>query len=233
MSIMAFTLPAFLAQIKETSKLRVTGFCEGNSSVTGEFPAQVATNASSWSFSTNNEVVNDLRPHKFMWRHFYCGYILVTNIWNKFRSTNGLLSGGIKPLHEAVMTYHPPISMILWYLHGGDISGQNVSECDIFCYINYSQTSMYHYDGVIMSAIASQITSLDHDCFLNCLFRRRSNKTSKLRVTGLCAWNSPGTGEFPAQMVSNAENVSIWWRHHGVNLPTHQGSPSSKYWATA
>ena len=24
------------------------------------------------------------------------------------------------------------------------------------------------------------------------------------------------TGEFPAQMASNAENVSIWWRHHGV-----------------
>ena len=23
-----------------------------------------------------------------------------------------------------------------------------------------------------------------------------------------------GTGEFPAQMASNAENVSIWWRHH-------------------
>ena len=22
------------------------------------------------------------------------------------------------------------------------------------------------------------------------------------------------TGEFPAQMASNAENVSIWWRHH-------------------
>ena len=54
-----------------------------------------------------------------------------------------------------------------------------------------------------------------HDCFLNCLFRRRSKKTSKLRVTGLCAGNSSGTGEFPAQMASNAENVSIWWRHHG------------------
>ena len=53
-----------------------------------------------------------------------------------------------------------------------------------------------------------------HDCFLNRLFRRRSKKTSKLRVTGLCAGNSPGTGEFPAQMASNAENVSIWWRHH-------------------
>ena len=53
-----------------------------------------------------------------------------------------------------------------------------------------------------------------HDCLLNRIFRRRSKKTSKLRVTGLWAGNSPGTGEFPAQMASNAENVSIWWRHH-------------------
>ena len=53
-----------------------------------------------------------------------------------------------------------------------------------------------------------------HDCLLNRLFRRRSKKTSKLRVTGLCVGNSPGTGEFPAQMASYAENVSIWWRHH-------------------
>ena len=55
-----------------------------------------------------------------------------------------------------------------------------------------------------------------HDCLLNRLLRRRSKKTSKLRVTGLCVGNSPGTGEFPAQMDSYAENVSIWWRHHGA-----------------
>ena len=60
-----------------------------------------------------------------------------------------------------------------------------------------------------------------HGCLLNRLFRRKSKKTSKLRVTGLCAWNSPGTGEFPAQMASYAENVSIWWRHHGMLLPMH------------
>ena len=54
-----------------------------------------------------------------------------------------------------------------------------------------------------------------HDCLLNRLFRCRSKKTSKLRVTGICAGNSPMTGEFPAQMASSAENVSIWWRHHG------------------
>ena len=54
----------------------------------------------------------------------------------------------------------------------------------------------------------------NHDCLLNCLFRRRSKKTWKLRVTGLCEGNSPLTGEFPSQRTSNAENVSIWWRHH-------------------
>ena len=48
-----------------------------------------------------------------------------------------------------------------------------------------------------------------HDCLLNHLFRRTSKKTSKLRVNGLCAWNSPVTGEFHAQRASNAENVSI------------------------
>ena len=49
-----------------------------------------------------------------------------------------------------------------------------------------------------MGAITSQI---------NRLLRRRSKKTSKLRVIGLCEGNSPVTGEFPAQMASNAENV--------------------------
>ena len=52
------------------------------------------------------------------------------------------------------------------------------------------------------------------DGLLNRLFRRGSKKTSKLHVTGLCEGNSPVTGEFPAQRTNNAENVSIWWRHH-------------------
>ena len=58
-----------------------------------------------------------------------------------------------------------------------------------------------------------------HDCLLNRLFRCRSMKTPKLRVTGPCAGNSPVTGEFAAQRASNAENVSIWWRHLGNNSP--------------
>ena len=66
-----------------------------------------------------------------------------------------------------------------------------------------------------------------HDCLLNRLFRRTSKKTSKLRVTGLCVGNSPVTGEFPTQMASNVENVSIWWRHH-----EYRGCWCSSRWAT-
>ena len=84
---------------------------------------------------------------------------------------------------------------------------------------------MYHPCGALqwsdnMRASVSNYQS--HDCLLNCLFRRRSKKTSKLRVIGLCAGNSPGTGEFPAQMASNVENVPIWWRHHENELYGHR-----------
>ena len=36
-----------------------------------------------------------------------------------------------------------------------------------------------------------------HGCLLNRLFRRRSKKTSKIRVTGLCVGNSPGPVNSP------------------------------------
>ena len=70
----------------------------------------------------------------------------------------------------------------------------------------------YHYNDVIMNDGVSN--HQPHHCLLNRLFGRRSKKTLMLRVAGLCAGNSPVTGEFPAQMVSYAETVSIWWRHH-------------------
>ena len=70
-----------------------------------------------------------------------------------------------------------------------------------------------HYNDVIMSAMASQITGVSIVCS-TVGFRRRSKKTPKLRVTGPCAGTSPVTGEFLTQKANNAENVSIWWRHH-------------------
>ena len=53
-------------------------------------------------------------------------------------------------------------------------------------------------------------------CSLNRLFRCRSKKTSKLRVIGLRAGNSPGTGEFLAQRtwiyIQEIQNDEIWKR---------------------
>ena len=63
------------------------------------------------------------------------------------------------------------------------------------------------------------------DYLVNCMFRRRSKKTAKFRVTGLCEGNSPVTGEFPAQKDSNAEKVSIWWRHSGDPFAWTNGGP--------
>ena len=69
-----------------------------------------------------------------------------------------------------------------------------------------------HLASITMTMV-SQITSVSI-VYLTFWFRRRSKKTSKLHVTGLCEGNSPVTGEFPAQRASNTENVSIWCRHH-------------------
>ena len=68
------------------------------------------------------------------------------------------------------------------------------------------------------------------DCLLNRLFGRRSKNTPKLRVTGLYAVNSPGTGEFLAQMASNAENVSIWWRHYENNTYSTYPTTECGWW---
>ena len=75
------------------------------------------------------------------------------------------------------------------------------------------ETLRWRHNGTMASQITIRTIFL-----LNCLFWRRSKKTSKLRVTGLCAGNSPMTGEFLAQMASNAENVPIRWRHHDSNV---------------
>ena len=66
-----------------------------------------------------------------------------------------------------------------------------------------------------MDMMASQITSINI-VYSTIYSDADQEKSSKLLVTGLCAGSSPIAGEFPAQMASNAENVFIWWRHHGI-----------------
>ena len=69
-----------------------------------------------------------------------------------------------------------------------------------------------HYGDVIMGAIASQITILR--LFTQPFIQTQMKENIKALRHWPLAGNSPGTGAFPAQMASNAENISIWWRHH-------------------
>ena len=67
-----------------------------------------------------------------------------------------------------------------------------------------------------MGEIASQITSLTivYSTVCSGADQRKHQSSASLAFVG----NPPVTDEFPAQMASNAKNVSIWWRHH---VPTN------------
>ena len=99
------------------------------------------------------------------------------------------------------------------------ISTESETKWQLFCWRYFSQfLSHSSILPVCMNDYSYQNTTLalqwrhnerdgvlnhqPHDCLLSHLFRRRSKKTSKLHVTGLCAGNSPVSGEFPAQMAS-------------------------------
>ena len=193
----------FGSRSKKTSKLRVTGLRTGNSPVTGEFPAQMASNAENVSI---------------WWRH---------NEYSQFMSAMPQCNAhitqvapsmtkkpvGCQPLSNFVcltpVMQH--INSTMWFMHSHKILSLMVVDGLAFIGHQGLQPSWWRtlhngHDGVS--------NYQPHDCLINRVFRSRSKKTSKLRVTGLCVGNSPVTGEFPAQMVSNAENVSIWWRHN-------------------
>ena len=72
--------------------------------------------------------------------------------------------------------------------------------------------TIVHYNGVIMSLMGSQITSVSIVC-LTVDSDRDQRKHQTPRHWPLYG-NSPLTGEFPAQRASNAENVSISRRHY-------------------
>ena len=90
-----------------------------------------------------------------------------------------------------------------WVIHGHIQSLYCVTLCRRI--YGRERSLLFNY---FTSLISSQWRHNEHNgvsnhrsyyCLVNRLFRRRSKKASKLRVTGLCEGNSPVTGEFPAQ----------------------------------
>ena len=94
---------------------------------------------------------------------------------------------------------HNPIRM--WMndeMQDGEWTLLVLERCLATCFWPTLQWRVNEHDGV------SNHRHLD-DGLLHRLFRCRSKKTCKLRVTGFCEGNSSMTGEFPAQRASNAE----------------------------
>ena len=93
----------------------------------------------------------------------------------------------------------------------------------------------WHYSDVIMSAKASQITSLmivDPTVYSGANQRKHQSSASLAFVEG----NSPVTGEFPAQRASNAiffpfDDVIMVCICHGKYSSGSFGRHSSLYWA--
>ena len=76
----------------------------------------------------------------------------------------------------------------------------------------------HHYNDVIMTVMASEITSLMvvYSTVYSGTDQRKHQSSASLSFV------FPATGEFPAQKAGNVENVSIWWRHHDIS--SHRSS---------
>ena len=77
-----------------------------------------------------------------------------------------------------------------------------------------------------MGATASEITCLAivYSDFYSGADQRKHKSSASLAFAG----NSPATGAFPAQVASNSENVSIWWRHHINNGDAYHYVPITR-----
>ena len=89
-------------------------------------------------------------------------------------------------------------------------SGKTQKYIRVSCHLSTSKCA--HYDDVIMTTMASQITSLAvvYSIVYSGVDQRKHQSSASLAlVRGIHRdrW-------IPPQRASNAENVTMWWRHH-------------------
>ena len=92
------------------------------------------------------------------------------------------------------------------------IPGETVFEAGPLYKNTHIADSLLHYIDVIMTTVASQITSLTivySIVYSDADQRKHQSSASLAFVRGIHR-----DFEFPAQRASYAENISIWWRHH-------------------
>ena len=98
---------------------------------------------------------------------------------------------------------------------GGDSSRTWATHSLIFMSnVHFSTNSRFIYYSDVLWA-PCYLKSPAIPPFVQPFVQATPKKTSKLCVTGNCERNPPHTGGF-SKRACNAENISIWWRHHDL-----------------
>ena len=201
-----FLYTIYVSVISLTSNSNLVGHFEWRHLINRKFTSSLIATETNFQGSINSLARgkrDDLKRVIFehvLWIKFMCTSSEIAHndakwhIWclDNIGSGNGLVPSGNKSLPESRFT---------------QISSHGFASPQ---YVDSHK--QIHYSDVIMGAIASRITSLTI-VYSDAEQRKHQSSASLAFVRGIHR-----TGEFPAQMASNAENVSIWWRHQ-VNCP--------------
>ena len=144
----------------QTSRLRVTGLCEGNSSVTGEFPAQRPSNAESVSIRwRDHEVITLIRS--------VIAYCVLLCQWDKgipwlwFCLSNTCI---LHKIHQMPLVWTHVINPLWGEIHRSPVDSHNTGQlrgalmCSLIC--SWTNGGASIKTPVIWDAIALIMTSL-------------------------------------------------------------------------
>ena len=174
----------FRIRTMKSAKLRFIGRLWGKSQCGRRFPTQGISDAGMFP---RHDVI--MSPGLFNNTTMHCTDIM----WKKvsiFLAANRLVIFSLKSGTIIALIWYLQNAVFWWWiccrLPNDSLGTCKSSDIFAFCLLHWR-----HNDHVAVS------NHQPHDCLLNRLFRRRSKKTSKLHVTGLCAGNSPGPVNSP------------------------------------
>ena len=201
--------------------LAFLALCARNSPVTGEFPSQrpvmrnfdvffnlglnkQLSKLSRWSLHlcsfccwTNNTYISETRAVPFLPGPLeaYSGMLFMLSAALKYSPEGSEGRQNLNPLSADTFWEKIDLSIFAFCIPPGHWN--TLLRHDIYPYLTMSISLQWCHDE--RDGVSNHPS---HDCLLKRLFRHRSKKTSKLRVTGLWVGNSPVTGEFRAKKVS-------------------------------
>ena len=171
--------------------------CAENSPVPGEFPAQRPVTRSF-------DVFFDLRPNKRLGKQSWSWWFetLSPSLWRHCKDLGRYrriyIYATIIGSDSGITTFYTTCAI-------GTSNSLVRARYEVFLMRLHVTSWQRHSLQRRHNGRASVSNHQPHDCLLNRLFRRRSKKTSKLRVTGLCAGNSPGP-------VNSPNNWPVTWK---------------------